>query len=140
MSTIAALVASRSPLLHIRASIPYEEYMTVCLSHSWDENAGTAANPCWATQTRKVDILFAPDSHDKERLLRVVDEYRDAIPASCLNITDAQEIYNNFHLTWVVIFEPHGIKPSPSSFKPWFLQLWQPLLPLLPLAMQLLLL
>ena len=99
MSAIAALVASRSPSLYIHASIPYEEYTTVCLSHSWDENAGTAAHPRWVTRTRNADVPFAPDSQDKECLLRVVHEYRDAIQHSCLNITDAQEIYDNFRLT-----------------------------------------
>ena len=69
MSAIAALVASHSPSLYIRASIPYEEYMTVHLSHSWDENAGTPTHPRWVTQTRKADVLFAPDPQDKERLL-----------------------------------------------------------------------
>ena len=99
MSAIAALVASCSPSLFIRASIPYEEYTTVRLSHSWDENAGPAAHPCWVTRTRKADVPFAPNSQDKERLLRVVHEYHDAIQPSHLNITDAQEIYDNFRLT-----------------------------------------
>ena len=69
MSAIAALVASRSPSLYIRASIPYEEYTTVRLSHSWDENTGTPTHPRWVTRTRKADVPFAPDSQDKERLL-----------------------------------------------------------------------
>ena len=99
MSAIAALVASRSPSLIIRASIPYEEYTTVRLSHSWDENTVTATHPRLVTRTRKADIPFAPDSQDKECLLRVVHEYCDAIQHSRLNITDAQEIYDNFRLT-----------------------------------------
>ena len=42
---------------------------------------------------------FAPDSQDKECLLRVVHENRYAIQPSRLNITDAQAIYDNFRLT-----------------------------------------
>ena len=46
-----------------------------------------------------MDVPFAPDSQDKEHLLRVIHEYRDAIQPSRLNITNAQEIYDNFRLT-----------------------------------------
>ena len=99
MSAVAAIVASRQPSIHLKASLAYEDYTTVRLSHSWDENAGTAAVPRWTTRTRKADVPFAPDSSDKERLLRVVHEYKDSITESRLHFTTGDEVYDNFRLT-----------------------------------------
>ena len=47
----------------------------------------------------KRTFRLPPNPQDKERLLRVVHEYRDAIQQSRLNITSVQEIYDNFRLT-----------------------------------------
>ena len=98
MSAVAAIVASRQPSIHLRPALPFEEYTTVRLSHSWDENAGDGANPRWTTRTRKADVPFAPDASDKERLLRVVHEYKDSIQDSRLHFTTGDDVYDNFRL------------------------------------------
>ena len=99
MSAVAAVVASRQPSIFLKPTLTYEEYSTVRISHSWDEDVGAAGNPRWTTRTRKADVPFAPDASDKERLLRVVHEYNDAIAASRLHFTTGADIYDNFRLT-----------------------------------------
>ena len=130
MSAVAAVVASRQPSIHLRSTLSFEEYSTVRLSHSWDEDAGTPAAPRWTTRTRKADVPFAPDATDKERLLRVVHEYKDSLVPSRLNFTQGPDIYDNFRLvlggdlrtTWdqtITELEATQVPDGAGGHNPW---------------------
>lgn len=83
MSAVSYFRATKQPPFHLKQAIPFEEYTTVRITHTFT-NATTSAN-----ETRKLDVPFCPDSSDKERLVRCIHEYIDACDTARLHCSDA---------------------------------------------------
>ena len=87
---------AKDPPLFLIPLLSFEDYTTVCITYTHMVAAITAplAVPSYDV-TRKCDVPFCPDSSDKERLLRVIDEYLENCPDNILHIHDADR-YENF--------------------------------------------
>ena len=93
---MAPLALAKDPPLFLKPLLPFEEYTTVCITYTHTVPA-VAGPPAVAPYdiTRKRDVPFCPNSSDKERLLRVIDEYLETCPDNILHIHDADR-YENF--------------------------------------------
>ena len=93
---MAPLALAKDPPLFLKPLLPFEEYTTVRITYTHTVPA-VAGPPAVASYdiTRKRDVPFCPDSSDKERLLRVIDEYLETCPDNILHIHDADR-YENF--------------------------------------------
>ena len=93
---MAPLALAKDPPLFLKPLLPFEEYTTVRITYTHTVPA-VAGPPAVAPYdiTRKRDVPFCPDSSDKERLLRVIDEYLETCPDNILHIHDADR-YENF--------------------------------------------
>ena len=78
------------PPLPMKPLLSFEDYTTVRIEYTHTSPA-VVGPPAVAAQdiTRKRDVVFCPDTTDKERLLRVIDEYLDACNDTLLHIHDA---------------------------------------------------
>ena len=92
---MAPLALAKDPPLFLKPFHPFEEYTMVCITytHTVPAVAGTPAVASYDI-TRKHDVPFCPDSLDKERLLRVIDEYLENCPDNILHIHDADRKEN----------------------------------------------
>eukprot|EP00537_Pseudo-nitzschia_pungens_P013891 CAMPEP_0172395118 /NCGR_PEP_ID=MMETSP1061-20121228/18225_1 /TAXON_ID=37318 /ORGANISM="Pseudo-nitzschia pungens, Strain cf. pungens" /LENGTH=167 /DNA_ID=CAMNT_0013126607 /DNA_START=47 /DNA_END=550 /DNA_ORIENTATION=- len=98
MAAIAQLQATKQPPIPFKALLNYEEYPTTRLVHrvalpppAAALAAATAANAPTPDDTivlKKQDTTFCPDSTDKERLIRVIEDFIDAADKSNLDIHD----------------------------------------------------
>ena len=93
---MAPFSLAKDPPLFLKPSIPFEEYTMVRIEYTHDI-AAAAGPPAVAAQaiTHKRDVPFCPDSSDKERLLRVIDEYKENYADNILHLHDADR-YENF--------------------------------------------
>ena len=68
--------ASKQPPFPIKPMFEESEYPTKRLQHRITNNA--------LVDVRKMDIPFCPDPSDKERLVTVLDDYKDACDVDLL--------------------------------------------------------
>ena len=107
---MAPLALAKDPPLFLKPFLPFKEYTTVCITYTHTVPA-VAGPPAGASYniTRKRDVPFCPDSSDKERLLRVIDEYLENCPDNILHIHDADRYEN---------FQPNHWRLDESSLDP----------------------
>ena len=95
--------------------LSFEDYTTVHIEYTHTSPA-VVGPPAVAAQdiTCKRDVVFCPDTTDKERLLRVIDEYLDACNDTLLHIHDAdryihfrQVLGGSLKTTWDTIVTTH---------------------------------
>ena len=109
MAAATASLLQREPPMPLKPTLLFEEYTTIRIEYTHHPPiAGGGAAP--APITRKCDVIFCPDSSDKERLLRVINEYIDACDDHLLHIHDndryinfAQVIGGSLKMTWTEI-------------------------------------
>ena len=93
---MAPLALAKDPPLFLKPFLPFEDYTMVRITYTYTVPAVTGP-PVVASYdiTRKRDVPFCPNSSDKERLLRVIDEYLESCPDNILHIHDVDR-YENF--------------------------------------------
>ena len=97
----------------LKPTLLFEEYTTIHIEYTHHHpiaGGGTAPTPI----TWKRDVVFCPDSSDKERLLRIINEYIDACDDHLLHIQDndrcvnfAQVIGGSLKMTWTEFITTH---------------------------------
>ena len=93
---MAPFTLAKDPPLFLKPLLPFEDYTTVRITYTHTVPA-VAGPPAVASSdiTRKRDVPFCLDSSNKERLLRVIDEYLENCPDNILHIHDVDR-YENF--------------------------------------------
>ena len=113
MAAAMASLLQREPPMPLKPTLLFKEYTMVCIEYTHHPPiAGGGAAPARITQKR--DVVFCPDSSDKERLLRVINEYVDACDDHLLHIHNndhyvnfAQVIGGSLKMTWTEVIATH---------------------------------
>ena len=94
--TMAPFALAKDPPLFFKPLLPFEDYTMVHITYTHMVAAVLGPLAVAADDIiRKRDVPFCPDPSDKERLLRVIDEYLENCPDNILHIHDADP-YENF--------------------------------------------
>ncbi len=80
-AAVSRLQASKQPPFPLKPVFDEHDYPTKRLQHRSTTATGQL-------DVRKMDLAFCPDPSDKERLVTVLDDYKDACDVDLLNYQD----------------------------------------------------
>ena len=75
MAAIAKLHAAKQPPIPLKPFVEYHHYPGTCVS---TQIKAVTITPNIKTVTGKQDLPFAPDASDYERLIRALDDFKEA--------------------------------------------------------------